>query len=245
MKYYVLLLCVFSVFLSSCKNDDKEGSVTVHFVPYYDNQPLQIFSPKDFTGIEKVQFMHLSFLLSDLALLDGSGSTELKDVELVDMSFDDLQDATEGFTITIDNLAEGDYDGIRFGVGLPPDVNDSTPNQYASSHPLSKNSYYWTAWNSYIFLKIEGTLDTLGTGLFDTGFAFHTGTDALYTILETNNIPISILDGENTDIHIAIDYKDLLQGIDIKANPQNHDPGDIQQIGAIVNNLQTAVTLFQ
>ncbi len=245
MKYSVLLFCIISVFISSCKKEKNEGSLSVHFVPYYDGQPLQIFTQKPFTGNEQVQFQHVSFLLSDLVLLNGSGSVDVKDIELVDMSFDDLPGATEGFTITTDNLPEGDYDGVRFGIGVPSDINDSTPNQYASSHPLSKNSYYWTAWSSYIFLKIEGTIDTLGTGSFNTGFAFHTGTDALYSILETNTFPISIQDGQNTDIIVAIDYKDLLQGVDIKSNPQNHDPNDILHIGTIVNNLQTAVTLFQ
>lgn len=214
-------------------------------MPYYDGQPLQIFTQKSFTGNEQVQFQHLSFLLSDLVLLNGSEAVEVKDIELVDMSFDDLPGATAGFTITTDNLPEGDYDGLSFGMGVPADINDSTPNQHASSHPLSKNGYYWTAWSSYIFLKIEGTIDTLGTGSFDTGFAYHTGTDALYSILETNTFPISIQDGQNTDIIVAIDFKDLLQGVDIKSNPQNHDPNDILHIGTIVNNLQTAVTLFQ
>ena len=216
----------------------------MHFVPYYDDQPLQIFTQKPFTGNEQVQFMHLSFLLSDLSLMDGSGNTTLKDIELVDLSYDDLQAATEGYTITTDHLPEGSYDGISFGIGVPADINDSTPNQYASSHPLSKTSYYWTAWHSYIFLKVEGTLDTLGTGSFDTGFAYHTGTDALYRLLESN-VPIDIRDGQNTDIHIAIDYKDLLEGLDIKSNPQNHNPNDTVQIAHIVNKLQTAVTLFQ
>ncbi|MDQ3015983.1 MAG: hypothetical protein M3R25_04575 [Bacteroidota bacterium] len=237
-------ICLVALCLTSCKKD-KEGSLTVHFIAYYDGHPLQMFSPQDFTGNQNLQFSHLSFLLSDLSLTKGSEETELKDIALVDLSFDDLTNASEGFIITTYDLPEGEYDGIRFGIGVPADINNDLPSDYASNHPLSKTSYYWVAWNSYIFQKIEGSLDTLGNGNFDTGFAYHTGTNNLYSILESPPIPINIQADGDTHIHIAIDYKDLLEGIEIKENPQNHNPTDSIYIARIVNNIPTSVTLFQ
>ena len=91
-------------------------------------------------------------------------------------------------------------------------------------------------------MKTEGRLDTIGNGTTDLGFALHTGSDALYNILEAN-IPLTVQDGLETTMDIVIDYKKVLQGVDIKANPQNHSPDDISTITAIVNNLAIAFSL--
>ncbi len=229
--------------IGACKKD-QEGSLTLHFKAFYDGQPLPMFVTKPFTTPDQLQFTHLSLLVSDLVLLDQSSTEDLKDIELVDLSFDDISSADEGYSIQIDNLPAKSYTGIRFGIGVPPDQNAKSPSDFASSHPLSKTTYYWEAWNSFIFMKTEGRLDTIGNGAFDTGFAFHTGSDNLYRVVE-GTIPISIEEGKNKEIDIVIDYKDILEGIDIKLNPQNHNPQDSIQIGQLVQNLSNALSLIQ
>jgi hypothetical protein len=241
---YWLLLSFLVLSISSCKDDNKEGSFTVHFKAFYDGQPVSMFTSKPFTSPQQLQFSHLSFLISDFVLLDQSSTENLKETELVDLSFDDINSADEGFTIRVDHLPAKNYTGLRFGIGVPPDQNAKNPADFPSNHPLSNSGYYWQAWNSYIFMKTEGHIDTLGTGAFDLGFAFHTGTDELYRIV-SSAIPITIEDGQNKEIDIRLDYKDLLEGIDIKANPQNSNPSDSVQIGQIVTNLANALTLVQ
>jgi hypothetical protein len=73
-------------------------------------------------------------------------------------------------------------------------------------------------------------------------FALHTGSDDLYRLLE-GQIPITIQAAATEELTIFIDYRDLLNGVDIKAKPQNHNPGDTIEIGRIVTNLQTSITL--
>jgi hypothetical protein len=193
--------------------------------------PIELIDEPD------IEFTHVSLLLSDLELLSSSGSEHLKDVELVDMSFADIITSEEGYVVQIDNIPAGAYDGIKFGIGVPADVNAKAPADFPSSSPLSNSGFYWHAWSSYIFMKVEGRIDTIAPQDFETGFAFHTGTNDLYRILESN-FPISI------DEAIAFDYAELLEGINIADNPQNHNPEDSLQIAKIVNNLQSAVTLF-
>ncbi|MEO5905469.1 MAG: MbnP family protein [Saprospiraceae bacterium] len=228
--------------ISSCK-DDKEGSFTLHFKPLYDGQPLQMFSIRPGTGAEQIQFTHLSFLIADAKLLTPSGKHDLSDIEYVDLSFDALPDAEEGYEIKFNGVPAESYVGVALGVGVPPDLNSKTPAEFASSHPLSKTGYYWQAWDSYIFMKIEGRLDTLGNGNFDTTFSYHTGSNDLYRMLE-GIVDINVEGGKNEDLNIAIDYKELLEGINIRANPQNHNPEDTVQIDRIVNNLQQSIILF-
>lgn len=238
----MLILMLFPLtFLTACK-DDEEGTLIVRFLAEYDGQPLKTFDILPFDAPQRISFTHMSFYASDIALLKGSEHTGIRDIELVDLSFDDPTDAAEGYALVLDGIEAGNYSGFEFGVGVPPDLNDDQPADFPSSNPLSKVSYYWDAWDSYIFMKTEGRLDTLGNGNPDLGFALHTGSDALYRVL-TGPANIEIVDGGATEIHVVIDYKTLLSGLDIKSNPQNHSPNDTIVIGGLYDNLPQAVSL--
>ena len=244
MRLFILLFIAAGIFgLSSCKEDNPEGTLTLHFKAVYDGQPLQTFTTHPFEGIQQIQFTHLSMMVADLQLVDGSKVKDLDDIELVDLSFDNLAAAEAGYTLTIPNVTAGSYDGINFGLGVPPDLNQKKPADFSSGSPLSKTGYYWVAWNSYIFSKTEGRLDTLGNGALDLGFAMHTGSDALYRAGQ-GTIPIVIEEGKTTNMNILLDYKDLLQGVDIKSHPQNHTQSDTSEIVKIVNNYGTSITLM-
>ncbi|MEO6130306.1 MAG: MbnP family protein [Saprospiraceae bacterium] len=228
--------------LTACTVDHPNGSLTLHFKGFYDGQPLSMFTTKPFTTPEQLQFSQVSFFVSDIVLLDQSAEVDVKDLELVNLSFDDPTSAIEGFTLPLGNRPAKNYTGIRFGIGVPPGLNVKKPSDFNSSNPLSNSVNYWSGWNSFIFMKIEGRIDTIGNGSFDTGFAYHTGTDPLYRTFEAN-LPVSIEDGKNTNIDIDIDFKKVLEGIDIKKLPLNSNPKDSIQIGQIVQNLVNALTL--
>ncbi len=230
--------------LASCNDDpaDTKGTVTLHFKAVYDDIPLQMFNNRPFENGQTLEFTHLSMIISDLELLKQGSPELLDEVEIVNLTFDNTTAAEAGYTLTISGVPTGTYDGMRFGVGVPADVNAKKPADFSSGNPLSNTAYYWTPWSSYIFMKTEGRLDTIGNGATDLGFALHTGSDALYNILEAN-IPLTVQDGLETNMDIVIDYKKVLQGVDIKANPQNHSPDDISTITAIVNNLAIAFSL--
>ncbi|MDZ4747749.1 MAG: MbnP family protein [Saprospiraceae bacterium] len=230
--------------LVSCKDDPSatEGTVTLHFKAVYDEETLQMFNTRPFENGEFLEFTQLVMIISDLELLRQGSAELLDEVEIVNLSFDNTTAAEAGYILTISGVPTGTYDGLRFGVGVPADVNAKKPADFPSSNPLSNTAHYWTPWSSYIFMKTEGRLDTLGNGNLDLGFALHTGSDALYSILEAN-IPLTVEEGMETNLDIVIDYKKVLQGVDIKANPQNHSPDDISTITVIVNNLAIAFSL--
>lgn len=241
--FRILLPVALAILLSSC-NNDKEGSLTLRFLAQTDGEPLPMFQTQNSINTYPLQFIHLGMMISDIELLSADGNESLSDIELVDLSFDDINSATDGITIRIDNIPAKTYDGIRFGIGVAPDQNAQTPADFPSSNPLSRTNWYWEAWDSYIFMKVEGKIDTDFSGDFETNFAYHTGTNELYRILEANN-PLTISDGQDTELGIAFNYAEILEGMDIAGHPQNHNPADTVQIRQIVNNLQNAVTLFQ
>jgi len=240
---FFLGLSLVCLFLSSCKDDPEEGTLTINFKAVYDEQTLPTFSTRPFENGQHLQFTNLSMYFTDIQLVQNSTVRDLRDVELVDMSFENVTAAEEGYTIKLSNIPAGAYDAIRFGIGVPPDLNAKEPSDFPSNSPLSKTGYYWVAWDSYIFSKTEGRLDTTGSGTaLDLGFALHTGSDALFRSGQAP-VPITIEDGQETTLDILVDYKLLLAGVDIKNNPQNHNASDTAQISKIVNNYAYAISL--
>lgn len=227
--------------LPACQKEE-EGTLIVRFLAAYDGQPLTTFTIHPFDSPQRISFTHMSFFASDLTLGDGQDREILKDVELVNLSAEDILAAQEGFALTFRGVKAGVYNGFSFGMGVPPDLNADQPADYSSSNPLSKTSYYWGAWNSYIFMKTEGRLDTTGSGNLGLGFALHTGTDPLYRVLKAET-PIEIVNGGATEIHLVLDYKTLLSGIGLKETPQNHNPSDTLAIQQLIKNLPSAVSL--
>lgn len=248
MKNTFLLLILISglVGFSSCKDDETSyGTLTLNVKAEYNGQPLKTFSTHPFDNGQQIQFSLISLLMSDIDLMRQTSPTRISDVELADMSFDNDAEANQGYVIQSMKVPTGTYSGLRFGIGVKPDLNSMKPADFPSDNPLSNTSYYWVPWSSYIFSKTEGTLDTLGNSTFDLGYALHTGSDALFVELEGSSLSIVIEDQKETSLDIIVDYKELLSGIDIKKNPLNHNPQDLATITALVNNYATAVSLRQ
>ncbi|HEX5113495.1 MAG TPA: MbnP family protein [Saprospiraceae bacterium] len=240
---YLVFSSLIALLVFGCKEDDKEGTLTLHFKAVYDGQPLQTFTTYPFDSPQQIQFTHLSFYVSDITLYAGNAEHNLRDIALVDLSFNSAGAADSGYTVVLENVPASSYDGIQFGIGVPPDENAKKPADFPSSSPLSLTGYYWLGWNSYIFMKTEGRLDTLGNGDFSTGYALHSGSDPLFSIMD-GPVPLVIEDGKNTDLTILFNYNEILEGVDIKSNPQNHTPQDTALIVKIVNNLPSSIHLI-
>src|SRR5690606_28604783 len=138
-------------------------------------------------------------------------SVGIEDVAIVDLSYEDAGKAGSGTSLGSVKVKEGNYTGLRFAIGIGPNMNTTKPSDYKSSEPLSNSGYYWAAWNSYIFTKTEGNLDPDGSGAFDLNFSVHTGADTLYRILEVE-FPLQAQKEELYEIKVVIDYQKLLDG---------------------------------
>ncbi|MDX1476420.1 MAG: MbnP family protein [Saprospiraceae bacterium] len=241
----VLLLVV----LSACKDD--EGSLTVAFTATYGTEPLVMFDIHDYAFDQRVQFTRLEFFISNLGLIRRDGTVyKLSDLELIDLTFTDRGAAETGVELTYRGVPAGTYESVQFALGVDPVLNATVPADYSSDHPLSETGRYWHAWNSYIFSKSEGNLDTLndGTDNPDLGFAYHTGTDDFYLPIATG-FPISIPDGAGEKITFRLNYEALFgvsvgDLIDIQAKPQNHNPLDTLEINKILDNYLGALSFI-
>lgn len=221
------------ILFSSCRPDppppDPEpevGTLTVHLDLNFNGQPFAFDTPFfDVNFNYRIQTELLKFIMYDLKVKNSSNAeTILHDAKIIDITSDHYS-----FSV---NLTPGNYQGLKFGIG----VGDSTTNHgdpalFSSSHALSYNQsadMHWT-WNTgYIFLKFEGRADTTsnGSGALNQLFALHTGDDEQYGEVVFYSSPFTITNNQNTDFHINVDVSKFLYDstdtIDIKTENATH-----------------------
>ena len=130
------------------------------------------------------------------------------------------------------DISEGIYTGVKFGIGVNPDLNAYDPvyyNALGTDHLLSSGIDYWSGWESYVFTKIEGFFDrngngTAGGGEDDEEITYHTGTDALYRE-KTIDASIEIAAGSTFTLPLIVDLDKIFNSattIDIPNEPVAH-----------------------
>jgi hypothetical protein len=231
MKKLLFLLFAFALFgLTACGDDDdgsdpmpvEATSLEIQFQATYGDDPLVLFQAVEHPEGYALIFSEISFYLSDLALIREDGSELiLKDIDRIRMTPDhlDAASAENGTPYLIEDVPSGNYQGIRFGIGVREDLNAMEPADFDIDHPLNQPGQYWTGWESYIFVRTEGKADTLDDGIFEYDLALHTGGDMTYRVKDLLR-PISIASGEKTVFPITIDYRAMLV-------PENKAPYDL------------------
>lgn len=227
------------------------ATVNLSFRAIYGDQPLVLNQQTYSYQGNLVRFSKVNFYLANLVAVNDDGERELSDIRFIDLSLthNTLTDAAKGTVINFSRVPVGTYKFLRFGVGVPTDLNKTIPSDYSTSHPLGADNSgeYWEAWNSYIFAKIEGQYDADGNGEFDgndISFAYHTGMDRVYQEIELDN-NLNLVAGETTNLDFELDVRQLFSfpnGDLIDIEP--HDPNNqIDKMIIIMNNFKKALQL--
>lgn len=206
----LLFLTSFSFLLLLSCESDSESNVELNFKLEYDGIPLVMFEDLTYPNGEVMQMKRVSFFLSDLTVTDAAGNSEvLSEVEYLDMTDThvSLDGAIEGLTLELGSTAISDVSRLRFNVGLNAAQNNTVPEDYRSTSPLSRSAEYWRSWESFIFIKMEGSIDYNQNGISDNGegFLLHLGSNAVMR-------PITVsVDDLSGPIDITIDMKDVFE----------------------------------
>ena len=101
----------------------------------------------------------------------------------------------------IENIPPGNYDAIRFHIGLPPEINHGNISQWPANHPLNPDvdHLYWGWSREYVFLALEGGWQNGGK---QSGFSYHIATDRE---LMTVELPVSLDLNSSREIQVALD----------------------------------------
>lgn len=250
MKYlYLLLLGVF--FFAACEEDPTDDPVSafpevkIVFKAEYDGIPLVMFDDHEY-GDASIQITHSDFFVNGLELIgtDGVG-IKAADVQFVDFTQTNntLEAAMTGIALDLDLIKAGNYNKLRFGIGVDSITNNTVPADYNSSSPLSNAGQYWTTWDSYVFMKHQGLYTDSIAGVEDRGWLWHIGSDLLYREVELD-VSFVVEEGKQNILEITVDHKKLFdtdQGLfDILSSPENHVPVLNEAMNMMVNNYQSA-----
>ena len=254
MKKFILLFTTALLTAASCNKEKIEPidttEVNVSFKATFGGEPL-VLNINNYEYLDKpVRFSKVNFYVSDIAVLKPDGETEISEIQFIDLTktHTSEQASREGTIMNFPKIPVGEYNGLKFGIGVSADLNRTTPSDYATSHPLGADNSgeYWPDWDSYIFAKIEGQYDLNGDGFDgeDIAFAYHTGTDKVYQELIFENL-MTLKRGSATNLNFELDIKELLtlpRGDLIEL--EQHDPNNqVEEMIIIMKNFKNALKL--
>lgn len=142
-------------------------------------------------------------------------------------------------------LASGHYSGFNFMVGVDSAANHGDPALWATSHPLSSNNpdfAHW-GWNSgYIFVKVEGLVDTTAAmnGTPDAAFALHIGLDSYLTEVSLHK---HFNASGATELHLELDWLKLLNNINLRMSRVTHTMDNMMLANQVKANIPTLFTV--
>lgn len=145
----------------------------------------------------------------------------------------------------IGDIDPGHYEGVSFQVGLDSAINHSDPTLYPEGHALSITSPiqdHWT-WNvGYVFLRIEGMVDSTSAmnGPLNVRFDYHVATDALLRTV-TLSKPFDVARGVDFAFDITIDWASPLQNV-LLYRDRTHTTDNFPLAERIMNNFVAGIS---
>ena len=210
-RRWSLLLLPFLALWAGCKPDpvieDREGTFALTFLAQVGDQPFQGNTVHETVTGRKFSLEGFKLYTGDVTLVKENGEELLlSETELYDF----VDDNTAAGVAKTFQVPVGNYRGLRFGIGVPADLNNGNPAVYAPDHPLSiQNGMHWNWTTGYIFVKIDGRIDSTAamSGGPILGMTYHTGTNELYrdlSFLESDHA-FEIKEGERLAFTLALD----------------------------------------
>lgn len=233
-----------TLLLLSCTKD-KEGQLDLVIKLKYQDQALIVGDDYAFPDGRMIEFSRVSFYTSDMYL----GDHLLSEVAFLKPTDDhkNASSAETGQVLNFENIPSGKYSSLRANIGLTANQNATIPANYTSDHPLAKPGEYWNAWDSYIFVKVEGNFDSNDDGTFvNDGFTLHLGSDQVMRMIESVNT-IEISSDQTSVVNLEIDLLDFFVSddgtlYDIDANKSIHSLSQLPQAHILADNFKNAIT---
>ncbi len=165
----------FLSFLISLFLTFNSSSATLHvqFAPRFAGAPLAFDSLGHTNAAgQRLSVTRLDFLLSDFALRrpDGSWFTTTNWFAAIK-----ARDGRTNFEVNA--VPPGQFDRVRFHIGLAPAVNHLDPADYPAGHPLNPdvNGLYWGWAGGFVFFALEGAW--LAPDGKPGGYSYHLAND--------------------------------------------------------------------
>lgn len=122
-----------------------------------------------------------------------------------------------------------ELESLNIDLGIASSANASNPTDYNTGHPLAETDMYSNDQQSYIFLTIEGMVDTNGDQVPDKSFSLRATGDQL---LRNFTIEANASNDNNiVKINLVANIASWLKGIDLElVGDQENDGIDNEQL---------------
>lgn len=257
-SFILIFFLAFGLFsLNSCKNKGCTEPTAVNYDPdatenngdctfpqmslmlnaLVGDEPLTLGDTYTINGT-KVQIDVAQFYVSGIRL----GATGIFDEPAVYLLMKGDQSIYELGEITV-----GEKLQLLFNVGVDSAANHADPTTYEATHPLAPQNpnMHWSWDNGYIFIKIEGSVDTDGDGTPESRLEYHIGKDAnLQSIVLSVN---KTVEDANPEISLNVDFGAFFDGMNLtdEAVLITHT-GDFPSVaGKVAENTQKVFSVTQ
>jgi len=151
----------------------------------------------------------IQYYLSNIELTHDGGQSVLVNKQHILMDGE-----TSVYNLGSVNPEIQQLEALNFDLGVDPSLNNSRPVNHPIGHPLGDNSMYSDNEQSYIFLTIEGMIDTDGDQTPDKPFSFRATGDQL---LRNMTIQASTSrSGSGIKVNLVANIANWLKEIDLE-----------------------------
>ena len=236
IRTFFLPALLASVFLMGCDadsmNSEEEVDLTLRMQGMFGSQQLISGQTYDHNGAN-ITVTTARVYLSDFVLTTADGqevtvSTDPVTVPAKDANDNDVtHSVTDKIVLTKHDMGmeyyhfgtvpEGDYTSMSFRVGIVGQDNRIDASQVPASHPLAKQTdknNHWNWANGYIYLRLDGEVDTDGDGSVDEVWETHIGKENFSRVVSIDTD--FTLDHEMGNLlHLMVDYKHFIHMVDL------------------------------
>lgn len=183
------------------------GVLQLEFRPHHEALPLVKGSTFDGGSNGDLTLGRLDFLITGLALQKKDGTWVESAPDWVDF----VSLGKRRLTVRCDGVGEGDYQRIRFRIGVDPATDLKDPAIYPPTHPLHPDvcGLHWSWQGGYIYLALEGQSSKPVDG--GNGFSFHLARAGNAPMIE---LPVSFQTKGPVTLRIGMDVPKILAGVD-------------------------------
>ena len=219
---FICFAAMIGLTFNSCKKDTPAptptpapGTIAFHLHTNVDTAEVDTYgSTYALSSGRKITVNIAQLYLSGIQLVKLDGST-------VDVPGVIVFKKQQNEVYTIGSVASGNYQTVKFNIGLDAPINAATPA--ASDSTLNQPSMWFGATAQplgFTFVNFQGTIDTTtaGTGTLLYPYSYKIGTAANVgrVTMPVQNYTIS--PGQVTFVHMIIDYNKLFNGIQLNVN---------------------------
>ena len=248
ISFSLLIFCVIFI-LSSCRKEievlpeTSYGTLMFHLHTNADTNEVETYGDTMImTGGRQIVVTTAQLYISEvkLAKIDGS---------LIDGPSQPVLKMQETEPYVLGNAPAGNYQSVKFNIGLNSSTNSSTP---ASSDLVLNRPDMWfdsTAVqpSGFVFVKFQGMIDTATVPSASNAlipFSYRIGTNSHLTGLLMPSQNFMILPNQESEVHIIIDYARLFDGVtlNMSSNLQVNTTSD--NLSALATQIANNITLM-